>query len=77
MRMIMMSALFALGLGLAGSAPAAAAPIGGVSTSGLTTQSMIQDIQYYRRDRRCHSVRVCHRGYAGRLRCHYERVCRR
>ena len=79
--MILLSALFALGVGLAGSAPASAAPISGLSTTGLTSQSMIEDIQYYRSDRRCRrpycrSVRVCHRYYR-RVRCRIERVCRR
>ncbi len=75
MRMILLSALFALGVGIAGSAPATAAPIGVVGP-GLSTQ-LIQDVQYYRRRPRCRSVRVCNRNFRGRLRCHYERVCRR
>jgi hypothetical protein len=74
--MIMLSALFALGLGVAGSAPASAAPIGGLSNAA-SSATLLQDVQYYRHRTRCRSVRVCHRGYYGRPRCHYERVCRR
>jgi hypothetical protein len=79
--MIMLSALFALGLGVAGSAPASAAPIGNLGEMPAAT-SLLQEAQVvivgprYRRPR-CRSVRVCHRSYSGRLRCHYERICRR
>jgi hypothetical protein len=80
MRMILMSALFALGVGLAGSAPAAAAPIGNLGEMPAAS-ALLQDAQVVivgpRHRRACRSVRVCHRGYGGRLRCHYERVCRR
>ena len=81
MRMIMMSALFALGVGLAGSAPAAAAPVGNLGEMPAAS-SMLQEAQLvvvgprYRRPH-CRSVRVCHRSYSGRLRCRIERVCRR
>jgi hypothetical protein len=74
--MIMMSALLALGLGIAGSVPASAAPIGGLG-SAASSATLLQDIQYYRHRVRCRSVRVCHRDYYRRLRCHYERVCGR
>ncbi len=82
MRMIMMSAVFALGVGLAGSAPASAAPIGNFSEMPAAS-ALLQDAQVvivgprYHRRPRCRSVRVCNRGYYGRARCHYERICRR
>jgi hypothetical protein len=74
MKVIILSALMGLGIGLAGIPAANAAPISGLS-SGVEG-SLIQDVQYYRHRTRCRSVRVCRRGYYGR-RCHIERVCRR
>jgi hypothetical protein len=71
MRVIILSALLGLGIGLAGVPAANAAPISGLSTA--VEGSLIQDVQYYRR---CRSIRVCRRGPWGR-RCHIERVCRR
>ncbi|HZL29456.1 MAG TPA: hypothetical protein VFC54_00135 [Pseudolabrys sp.] len=78
MRKILLSSLFAIGLGIA-AVPASAAPMSslGPSPSAL---SLLQDAQLIvvgRGRRHCRSVRVCHRGYHGRPRCHYERVCRR
>ncbi len=73
MRMILLSALFALGVGFAGATSASAAPISGVNTE-TNSSSMLTEIQYYRRH--CRSVRVCRRGPYGR-RCHIERICRR
>lgn len=79
MRMILMSALFALGLGLAGSTGASAAPVGAGIGAAANSSSLLQEIQYYRRDyrrgHRCRQVRVCRHGPYGR-RCHWERVCR-
>jgi len=82
MRMIILSALLGLGIGLAGAPAANAAPISGLSSSAVEG-SLIQDAQYYRpryyrpRPRvRCRSVRVCRTGYYGR-RCSIQRVCRR
>jgi len=81
MRMIILSALLGLGIGLAGAPAANAAPISGLSTA--VEGSLIQDVQYYgprhyrpRHRVRCRSVRVCRTGYYGR-RCHVERICRR
>lgn len=81
MRMIILSALLGLGIGLAGAPAANAAPISGLS--GAVEGSLIQDAQYYsgsyyrpRHRVRCRSIRVCRVGYYGR-RCHIERVCRR
>jgi len=80
MRMIVLSTLFALGLGIAGAPAASAAPISGLSNA-VTVQSLVEDAQYYRRRRyyrrpHCRTVRVCRRTPWGR-RCHYERICRR
>ena len=77
MRMIILSALMGLGIGLAGVPAANAAPISGLSSTAVEG-SLIQDAQYYRpRHRaRCRSVRICRTGYYGR-RCHIERICRR
>lgn len=75
MRMIMLSALFALGLGLAGSTAASAAPVGAGIGAAANSSSLLQEIQYYRRGHRCRQVRVCRRGPYGR-RCHWTRVCR-
>ncbi len=76
MKVIILSALMGLGIGLAGVPAANAAPVSGLSAA--VEGSLIQDVQYYRpRHRvRCRSVRVCRPGYYGR-RCHIERVCRR
>lgn len=74
MKVIILSALMGLGIGLAGIPAASAAPISGLSTA--IEGSLIQDVQYYRGRRHCRSVRVCRRGHYGR-RCHIERVCRR
>jgi hypothetical protein len=76
MRMIILSALFAVGVGLTGIGAASASPIGSGIGTAAESGSLLQDIQYYRRDRRCRSVTVCRRGSFGR-RCHVERVCRR
>ena len=76
MRMIILSALFGLGVGLAGIPAANAAPMSGLSSSAIESGSLIEDVQYYGRRRHCRSVTVCRRGPYGR-RCHVERVCRR
>jgi hypothetical protein len=74
MRMIILSALMGLGIGLAGVPAANAAPISGLSSTAVDN-SLITDVQYYGRHRRCRAVTVCRRGPWGR-RCHIERVCR-
>lgn len=77
MKIIFLSALFALGLGIAGTTGATAAPISNGISNNLTTNSLLEEVQYYRRGRvRCRNVRVCRSGFYGR-RCHVERVCRR
>ena len=79
MRMILLSALLGLGIGLAGTAGASAAPLGGLSTP-VEMGSLVEQAQYYRRRVRhrvrCNTVRVCRVTPWGR-RCHRERVCRR
>lgn len=82
MRMIILSALIGLGIGLAGIPTANAAPISGLSSTAIEG-SFIHDAQYYRRRHYrhrprvvCRTIRVCRAGYYGR-RCHIERVCRR
>ncbi len=74
MRMIILSALMGLGIGLAGIPAANAAPISGLSSVAIEG-NLLQDAQYYSGYRRCRSIRVCRRGPYGR-RCHIERVCR-
>lgn len=81
MRALILSSLFALGLGLAAPA-ASAAPIADINAA-ITGQNHVEQAQYYRRHRRwhrprvrCRNVRVCRMTPWGR-RCHYERVCRR
>jgi hypothetical protein len=76
MRVVILSALMGLGIGLAGIPAANAAPISGLSSSAITDASQVEDVQYYGRRRGgCRSVQVCRRGPYGR-RCHIERVCR-
>lgn len=80
MRKIVVSAICALGLGLAASTGASAAPIGsaldGVNMSPIQkTQTVV--IEHGRRHRpRCERVTRCHvRGNGVRV-CRTERVCR-
>lgn len=78
MRMIVLSALFAAGLGLAGTAPAAAAPVLNGLNNAATSSTLLEEVQYRHRPRvRCRSVTVCRRAYNGRRICRVERVCRR
>jgi hypothetical protein len=79
MRALILSSLFALGLGLAAT-PASAAPIADINAA-VSGQAMVDQAQYYYRPRhrhrvRCNNVRVCRMTPYGR-RCHVERVCRR
>ncbi len=77
MRMLILSALFAVGVGFAGTTGASAAVVGnGINSNAVNSTSLIEDIQW-RRGRSCRSVRVCHRGRYGNRRCHIERICRR
>ena len=76
MRKIVLSALFAVGVGLTGVSGAVAAPISGLNTDAAATTSLLGEVQYYRGRVHCRNVKVCRRGPYGR-RCHIERVCRR
>jgi hypothetical protein len=75
MRMIILSALFAVGVGLAGMGGANAAVVGNGINNAANANPLIEQVQYWRHRSRCRSVRICHRGPWGR-RCHWERVCR-
>ena len=75
MRKIVLSAVFALGMGLAASTGASAAPLSNGLTSGATAApnaTMIQDVAWG-----CRRTTVCHRGRYGRRVCETRRVCRR
>jgi hypothetical protein len=74
--MILLSALFALGLGLAGTTGASAAMGGNGINNSANASSTLEEVQYGWRHRRgCRSVQVCRSGPYGR-RCHTERICR-
>ena len=74
MRKLALTALFALGVGLAASA-ASAAPVStgaaGLSTAGVAA-SLVEQTAV-----RCRSVRVCRIAPNGRRVCRWNRVCRR
>jgi hypothetical protein len=75
MRKIVLSAVFALGMGLAASTGASAAPLA-AGLNGLSTApnaSMIEQVQWRRH---CRTDRVCRRGPYGRRHCVVRRVCR-
>jgi hypothetical protein len=76
MRMIVLSALFAAGVGLAGAGSAVAAPL---SNNGINnaaqSASIVDQIQF--RGRGCRTVRVCRSGWHGRRTCRVDRVCGR
>jgi len=76
--MTLLSALFALGVGVAGTSGASAAPaaagIDGAANASLVQQAQVIIVDRHRR--RCRYVTVCRRGPYGHRRCHTERVCR-
>jgi hypothetical protein len=75
MRKIVLSAVFALGMGLVASTGASATPLSAGLSTGATAvpnASLIQDVAW-----RCRRITVCHRGRYGRRVCRVERVCRR
>ncbi len=82
MRKIVLSALFAAGIGLAGVTGAAAAPaspVPGMAPSSLVTEAQVIVVRPpgYRHHRRyCYNVRRCWRGAYGRRVCEVRRVCR-
>ena len=74
MRKIVLSAVFALGMGLAASTGASATPLSvGLSNGAAATPnaSLIEDVAY-----RCRRITVCRRGPYGHRHCRTERVCR-
>jgi hypothetical protein len=78
MRMIMLSALLALGVAFAGATGVSAAPMGAGLGKAASSASLLEDVAWVTR---CRNVRVCRSGHSaygiyGR-RCHTERVCRR
>jgi hypothetical protein len=75
MRMIILSALFAAGVGMAATVGATAAPAANGINNAANANSPIEQVQYGRRN--CRSVTTCRRGYMGRRVCRTERVCRR
>ena len=87
MRMIILSALFALGVGFAGTTGASAAPastgLSNLLSGSALSQPLVEEAQYNRRRYRersrriCRQVRVCDRGRYGRVRCTIRPVCRR
>jgi len=83
MRKIFLSALFALGIGLAGATTASAAPVAAGYTPAANA-TLIEQIQYrphrnYRhrhRYRYCYNVRRCYITRHHRRVCRIERICR-
>jgi hypothetical protein len=75
--MILMSALFAFGVGIACAPAASAAPIGGLGDAAQSS-SLVQKaaVIVVEGRRHCRAVRVCRLTPYGR-RCHVERVCHR
>ncbi len=73
MRMILLSALLALGLGFAATTGASAAGVLGAAglSAAADSTSLVEQARV-----RCRNVRVCRIGPYGR-RCRVERVCRR
>jgi len=70
MRMIVLSAVFALGLGLAGTTGASAAGIGLGINQAANASSLIEQTALI-----CRRIKVCRR--VGFIRtCHWKRVCR-
>ena len=78
MRMTLLSALFALGVGVAGVSGANAAPaaidLNAAANASLVQQAQVVIVEEGRR--RCRQVRVCRIGPYGGRHCHWERVCR-
>ncbi len=79
MKKLVLSTVFALGLGLAGATAVSAAPASPVPNDGAPAASLVTPAQVVivgpRHRRHCRVVTVCRRTPYGR-RCHQERVCR-
>ncbi len=73
MRKIVLSTVFALGMGIAASTGASATPLStGLSTGAVAVPnaSLIEDVALI-----CRRITVCHHRYGRRV-CRVERVCR-
>ena len=77
MRKIVLSALFALGIGLAGATAASAAPAAAGYTPAATAP-LVEQIQYrpYRHYRHRHRVRYCYNVRRCFITRHHRRICR-
>jgi hypothetical protein len=74
MRMIVLSALFALGVGLTATTGASAATIGsGINNASTSLSATLIEKAAYG----CRRISVCRRGPYGRRFCEVRRVCRR
>lgn len=71
MRMIVLSALLALGLGFVGATGVSAATLGAGIDNTVHASTLIEKTALI-----CRRIRVCRRTPYG-LRCHWRRVCRR
>ena len=71
MRILLLSTLLALGLGLLATGSSQAAGVGAGIGEAAKTTSITEDVQW----RRCRMVRRCWFGPYGR-RCRVDRVCR-
>jgi hypothetical protein len=69
MRMIVLSALLAFGVGLAGSSGASAAGAAAIGDAAKSTSLVTQVLV-------CRNVKICKVGPAGRRICKVEQVCR-
>ena len=78
MRITLLSALFALGVGIAGLSAANAAPAAAID--GAANASLVQQAQTVivvdPHRHHCRSVKVCRVGPYGGRACHWEKVCR-
>jgi len=72
MRILMLSAILACGLGFAATTGSQAAGFGAGINEAAQTNSAIEQVQY----RRCRMVRSCRMGPYGGRRCRVERICR-
>ena len=72
MRMIVLSALFAAGVGLAGAGSAIAAPISNGASNANMSTPLVEQVAM-----RCRMVRACRVGPHGRRVCRTDRICRR